>query len=170
MNRRPLYAKIAIARKQLPDMTEEAYRELLANNFKGQTSTAKLSWRDLNRLVDLLAGMGAVFVSKGQASAVRKPGDAKRSSWNAKVTSKARPDWINVRDDDPLVREKRAILAIWKGLGYSMSSLDTRVKRGFGVESFAWLHDAKQVRILLADLQRRERTYQNKLLKQEANE
>lgn len=54
-NRKPLYAKIAIARKQLPDMTEEAYRELLANEFNGVASAAKLSWRDLNRLVDLLS-------------------------------------------------------------------------------------------------------------------
>ena len=64
-NRKPLYAKIAIARKQLPDMTEEAYRELLSNEFNGTTSAAKLSWRDLNRLVDLLASLGAVYVTKG---------------------------------------------------------------------------------------------------------
>lgn len=161
-NRKPLYAKIAIARKQLPDMTEEAYRELLANEFNGTTSAAKLSWRDLNRLVDLLASLGAVYVTKGQPSAMRKPGDAKRSHWNASVTSKSRPDWIEVREDDPLANEKRAILAIWKGLGYSMSSLDTRVKRNFGVESFAWLHDTRSVCMLLSDLQRRERARKRK--------
>ena len=78
------------------------------------------------------------------------------------VTSKSRPDWIEVREDDPLANEKRAILAIWKGLGYSMSSLDTRVKRNFGVESFAWLHDTRSVCMLLSDLQRRERARKRK--------
>ena len=63
---------------------------------------------------------------------------------------------------DPLANEKRAILAIWKGLGYSMSSLDTRVKRNFGVESFAWLHDTRSVCMLLSDLQRRERARKRK--------
>lgn len=162
MNRKPLYAKIAIARKQLPDMDEGAYRTLLANTFGGKTSAAKLSYAELNRLVDMLATMGAVFTTKAASSQIRKPGDAKRSHWNDKVTSKARPDWIEIREDDALAPQKRAILAIWKKLGYSMSSLETRVKRGFGVESFAWLHDEKAVSQLLTDLQRRERAFDRK--------
>lgn len=161
MNRKPLYAKIAIARKQLPDMSEEAYRDLLDNKFKVR-SASKLSYAQLNRLVDMLADMGAVFVSKGDACAMRKPADAKRSHGNDKVTSKARPDWIEVREGDPLAAQKRAVLAIWKKLGYSMSSLETRVKREFGVESFTWLQDAEQVSRLLSDLQRREKSKDRK--------
>lgn len=162
MNRKPLYAKIAIARKQLPDMTEEAYRELMARNFNGQTSAAQLSYRDLNRLVDLLAGLGAVYVTTGATSQRRPPRDARRSHWNASVTTKARPDWINVPDSDPLASKKRAILAIWKRLGYSMSSLETRVRREFGVESFSWLHDDSAIAHLLTDLQCRERAFVRK--------
>ena len=77
-------------------------------------------------------------------------------------TSKARPDWIEVKDGDRHADQKRAILAIWKKLGYSMSSLETRVKRGFGVESFAWLHDEKKISALLSDLQKREVTFDKK--------
>jgi phage gp16-like protein len=150
-NRQPLYAKIAIARKQLVDMDEEAYRALLENKFKVR-SASKLSFAQLSSLVQILAEMGAVFAQPG-----------KRLS-NTKVTTKARPDWIEVKEGDPHVDQKRAILAIWKKLGYSMSSLETRVKRGIGVESFAWLHDEKKISALLSDLQRREVTFDKKAI------
>lgn len=150
-NRQPLYAKIAIARKQLVDMDEDAYRALLENKFKVR-SASKLSFAQLSFLAQILAEMGAVYTLPG-----------KRVS-NTKVTSKARPDWIDVKDGDPHVDQKRAILAIWKKLGYSMSSLETRVKRGFGVESFAWLHDEKKISALLSDLQKREVTFDKKAI------
>jgi hypothetical protein len=150
-DRKPLYAKIAIARKQLPDMTEEAYRELLNNKFR-VASASKLSFAQLSSLVQILAEMGAVFTTPGKTYS------------NTKVTSKARPDWIEVKDGDRHADQKRAILAIWKKLGYSMSSLETRVKRGFGVESFAWLHDEKKISALLSDLQKREVTFDKKAI------
>jgi phage gp16-like protein len=148
-NRQPLYAKIAIARKQLVDMDEDAYRALLENKF-GVRSASKLSFAQLSALVQILAEAGAVYTQPGQRLS------------NPKVTSKARPDWIEVKAGDPHADQKRAILAIWKKLGYSMSSLETRVKRGFGVESFAWLHDERKISALLSDLQKREVTFDKK--------
>ena len=62
--------------------------------------------------------------------------------------------------------EKRQILAIWRKLGYSMSSLDTRVKRAFGVPVFVWLKDRGQISALLTDLQRREKAFERKRAKE----
>jgi hypothetical protein len=70
--------------------------------------------------------------------------------------------WIPVRDADPLARTKRAIAAIWTKLGYSPQALDERVRRAFGVERVAWLHDPGQVHTLHSDLVRRERTRQRR--------
>ena len=112
-NRRPLYAKIAIARKQLPHLDEDGYRALLKKAF-------------------------------------------------GKETAKARPDWISVPDDAPHASLKRQILAIWKKLGYSMSSLETRIRRQFGTHTFAWVHDHEKLTALLTDLQKRERSFDKK--------
>ena len=62
----------------------------------------------------------------------------------------------------PYAREKRQILAIWRKLGYSMTSLDTRVKRAFGVHCFVWLQNGEQISTLLSDLQRREKAFEKK--------
>ena len=124
-NRRPLYAKIAIARKQLPHLDEDGYRELLKKEFRKESSK-DLHWYQLERLIQILAGRGAHFESKGSSH---------------KVTAKARPDWITVPDAAPHASLKRQILAIWKKLGYSMSSLESRMRRQFGTHSFAWVHD-----------------------------
>ena len=57
---------------------------------------------------------------------------------------------------------KRQILAIWKKLGYSMTSLETRVQRQFGTHTFAWVHDHEKLTALLTDLQKRERAFDKK--------
>ena len=145
-NRRPLYAKIAIARKPLPHLDEDAYRELLKKEF-GKESAKELNWYQLDRLVHVLATLGASFESK---------------SGNRKVTVKARPDWISVPDDAPHASLKRQILAIWKKLGYSMASLETRIRRQFGTHTFAWVHDHEKLTALLTDLQKRERAFDKK--------
>lgn len=145
-DRRPLYAKIAIARKQLPHLDEEAYRALLKKEF-GKESAKELNWYQLERLLTVLARLGAHFESRGS---------------NTKVTAKARPDWISVPDDAPHASLKRQILAIWKKLGYSMTSLETRVQRQFGLATFAWVHDYEKLTALLTDLQKRERAADNK--------
>lgn len=48
---------------------------------------------------------------------------------NDRVCGHTRPDWIEITDSMPHAPVKRQILVIWKKLGYSMGSLDTRVKR-----------------------------------------
>lgn len=144
-----LYAKIAIARKQLPDMDEEAYRARLRTEF-GKESAADLSVVQLSRLVhDFAVHDGVVYTAPAK-------------SRNTAVKPQSRPDWIEITDSMPFAREKRAILAIWRKLGYSMSSLDTRVKRAFGSHLFVWMQDEEQIKTLLSDLQCRERSFDKK--------
>lgn len=70
-----LYRKIEIARKQLPDMTEEAFRDLLLDEF-GVSSRKDMSVRELSRLVDIFARRGVVFVEPRRpvSPAVRRCG------------------------------------------------------------------------------------------------
>jgi hypothetical protein len=70
------------------------------------------------------------------------------------------PDFIDITDSMPFATQKRQILAIWRKLGYALSSLDTRVKRAFGIDRFVWLKDEKQIIALLSDLQRREKIFE----------
>lgn len=145
--RRGLYAKIAIARTQLPDMDEEAYRARLRNEY-GRESAAALTLAQLSRLVDDFAVRdGVVYTSKGS---------------NKKTTPHARPDWINVPEGAPHADLKRQICAIWRKLGYSMTSLETRIKRQFGAPTLLWVHDREKLSALLTDLQARERAFEKK--------
>lgn len=145
-DRRPLYAKIAIARKQLPHLDEEAYRALLKEKF-GKESAKDLNYYQLDRLIHALAALGARFTTQGN---------------NTRVTNRARPDWYTIPDDVENAPLKRQIVAIWKKLGYSMTSLETRVQRQFGVHTFTWLHDHEKLSALLTDLQHRERRLEKK--------
>lgn len=141
-NRNPLYAKIAIARKQLPGLDDEdTYRDLLSNMFQ-KKSAKDLNFQQLSRLVEHFASLGANFTQKP------KP----------KVKPHARSDYYSIANDQfgPM---KRMICAIWHKLGYDMTSLDTRCQREFDVESFAWLRDKKQLTRLLTDMQQREKAF-----------
>lgn len=147
-----LYRKIEFGLKQLPHMDEAAYREMLKNNFQDKngnpvSSKSGLSDGQLSRLVGMLAQMGAVFTSSGS---------------NKKIRPHARPDWIEIPDGSPYCEERRQICAIWKKLGYSMSSLETRVERQFGVKTILWLHNGDHVSALLTDMQKRERAFDKK--------
>lgn len=137
-NRQPLYAKIAIARKQLPGMDESTYRELLQGMF-GVQSAKNLNFTQLSRLVEHFSSLGANFTSKPAQ----------------KVRPHARSDYYSLANDE-FGPTKRMICAIWHKLGYDMTSLDTRCQREFKVESFAWLRDWKSLKRLLTDLQHRE--------------
>ena len=143
-----LYRKIEIARKQLPDMDEEAFRDRLRNDY-GVSSRKEMSVSQLSRLVHDFAREGVVFTAPAKAK-------------NKEVRPHSRPDWIEITDSMDYAPEKRQILAIWRKLGYSMSSLDTRVRRAFGVQLFVWMKDREQLSTLLSDLQRRERTFDRK--------
>ena len=60
-----LYRKIEIARKQLPDMDEEAFRDRLRNEF-GVSSRKEMSVSQLSRLVHSFAREGVDFHVSGQ--------------------------------------------------------------------------------------------------------
>lgn len=142
--RNALYRKIEVGRRQLPAMDEVAFRQLLRNEF-GVESRKDMTTGQLSRLVNILAEKGAVYTSP------KKP----------KAASK-KPDFIDITDSMPFATQKRQILAIWRKLGYALSSLDTRVKRAFGIDRFVWLKDEKQIIALLSDLQRREKSFEQK--------
>lgn len=143
-----LYRKIEIARKQLPDMDEEAFRDRLRNEY-GVSSRKEMSVSQLSRLVHDFAREGVVFTTPAKAK-------------NKEVRPHSRPDWVEITDSMEYAPEKKQIAAIWRKLGYSMNSLDTRVKRAFGVPLFVWMKDREQLSTLLSDLQRRERTFDRK--------
>ncbi|MCI6540495.1 phage protein GemA/Gp16 family protein [Bilophila wadsworthia] len=144
-----LYRKIEIARKQLPAMDEEAFRALLRSEF-GVSSRKDMSVNQLSRLVQHFAAVHGVTYT------------APAKSRNPRVTPHGRPDFIEITDSMPYAREKRQILAIWRRLGYSMTSLDTRCKRAFGVPVFVWMQNGEQIATLLSDLQRREKAFEKK--------
>jgi hypothetical protein len=138
-----MYRKIEIGRKQLPTMDEdEVFRDFLASRFYGKRSRKDLSFTELKRLVDLLARMGAVYTSK--------PGNKRRER------NYVRADWVEIPDDDVNAATKRAICAIWRKLGYAMTSLETRIERETGIVSILCLHDEKRLAAILTDLQARE--------------
>lgn len=141
-----LYRKIEVARKQLPEMDEEAFRDLLRSEF-GVGSRKDMNIHQLSRLVQLFTETYGVTYT------------APAKSRNRRVTPHGRPDWIEITDSMPFAAEKRQILAIWRKLGYSMTSLNTRCKRAFGVELFVWMQNGKQISTLLSDLQRREKAF-----------
>ena len=144
-----LYRKIEIARKQLSHMDEEAFRALLRSEF-GVESRKDMNIHQLSRLLQLFAAQYGVTYT------------APAKSRNSRVTALSRPDWIEITDSMPYAAEKRQILAIWRKLGYSMTSLDTRCKRAFGVPVFVWMQDGAQISTLLSDLQRREKAFEKK--------
>lgn len=144
-----LYRKIEIARRQLPHMDEEGFRALLRSEF-GVSSRKDMSVSQLSRLAQLFAARYGVTYT------------APAKSRNNRVTPHGRPDFIEITDSMPYAAERRQILAIWHKLGYSMTSLNTRVKRAFGVPYFVWLQDGRQISTLLSDLQRREKAFEEK--------
>lgn len=144
-----MYRKIEVGRRQLANMDEAAFRNLLQNEF-GKTSRRDMTDSELAKLIRILADYGAVFVAKKGQKAAAKP------------LASPRGDFIEVTDSMPCAAEKRQILAIWRKLGYSLASLDTSVKRAFGAHCFIWLKDREQISILLSDLQRREKAFDKK--------
>jgi hypothetical protein len=50
---------------------------------------------------------------------------------------------------------------IWRKLGYDLQSLETRVRRQFGILSILGLNDGKKIHALLNDLKNREKARVN---------
>jgi len=157
-NRKPLYAKIAIARKQLPNMDEDAYRDLLESEF-GARSAKALKYGQLVRLVDILARLGARYTTGNKARCGGQVGSqaslTKHQARHARRKPHVRSDFYDIADDE-FGKTKRYIAAMWRNeLGYDMTSLDTLVSRMFGVESFAWLRDWDKLKRLAIHVQYR---------------
>jgi len=147
-NKQPLYAKIAIARKQLPGMDDDNFwRGWLSDNFWGKRSLRQFDYVELVRLVDLLGRMGAQYTTKAEKRQKRPY---------------VRADFIEIPDSDPNARTKRMICAIWRKLGYALTGLETRVERQTGLLSILGLHDGKTLSAILTDLQKREKAFDKK--------
>ncbi len=135
-NRNSLYAKIAIARKQLLHMSEEAYRDLLWEEFK-KKSAADITYGQLVRLVNILKDKGAVFTAANK----------QKSS-----TRRRDKEFYEIPDHVPHARQKRYIAALWQQLGYSMLSLDERCRRQFKIDAFLWVADEAHIKALTQNL------------------
>lgn len=137
-------AKIAMGRKQL-GLDEDTYRAML-EAVTGHTSTKECSDGQLARVIDHLANKGAVFTS-----GTGKPRDA--GEYKAKAAQR-RSDFYEI-PDGPHAAQKRKLCALWKELGYDMTSLDTRVKRQCGIDAFRWCNDPDFLQTLGRDLEKR---------------
>lgn len=135
-NRNSLYAKIAIGRKQLPNMDEEAYRDLLQDQFK-KGSAKDLTYVQLVQLVGILETKGAVFIKPNKQKAATRRRDK---------------DFYEVPDHVPHAKQKRYVAALWSKLGYSMTSLDERCKRQFKIDAFLWIQDKDHMETLARDI------------------
>ena len=183
--RHAMYAKVEIARKQLPGMdNDDVFRDWLASKFYGKRSRKDLTFPELKRLVDLLARMGAVYLSPARAScagravaspevnscslpcgAAAVPGgkDSAKRSGKRRARPYVRSDFIEIPPDDPHAATKRMICAIWRKLGYAMTGLETRLERQTGIVTILGLHDGKQLSAILTDLRKREKSHDHKL-------
>jgi hypothetical protein len=147
--RRAMYAKVEIARKQLPGMdSDDVFRDWLADRFYGKRSRKDLTFQELTCLVDLMARMGAQYTSKESNKRRERP--------------YVRPEFIEIPHNDPNAAAKRMICAIWRKLGYSMTGLETRVERQTGIVSILALHDGKELSAILTDLRKREKSFEKR--------
>ncbi|WP_419787236.1 regulatory protein GemA [Pseudodesulfovibrio sp.] len=131
--RNALLAKIHIAKKQMPNMDDDLYRDKL-NELYGKDSAGKLTIRELTDFVNFLEKKGAEFPHKG--SRFRQP----------------RQDFYEIPDGTPYAEQKRRIAAMWRALEWKMSGLDIRCKTQFRVEKFLWLNDQSDLQVLAKDL------------------
>lgn len=126
--RRPLLAKVHIARKDL-GLSEEEYRATLRELF-GVESSARLS---VPRLSELLVH----FTRRG---------------WRGPLDLSDRPGFLEIPDSDPHARQKRYILALARRLGWAPGVLQRYMRAKVRTSSLANLHDPARLRILARDL------------------
>ena len=133
-----MIGKTEIGRKQL-GLDENSFRALL-EDVTGKSSRKDCSETDLARLIDRMAQCCAVFTS------VKANGEYKTKA------GQRRSDFYEIPATAPHAKQKRLICALWRDLGYDMTSLDTRVARQFGVATFLWCHDLSALQTLAKDL------------------
>lgn len=126
--RRPLLAKVHIARKDL-GLSEEDYRSTLRELF-GAGSAAQLSDAQLGELL-------AHFARRG---------------WRGPLDLSDRPGFLEIPESDPYVRQKRYILALSRRLGWAPGVLQRYMRAKIRASSLANLHDPAKLRILARDL------------------
>lgn len=143
MSRNADLAKIHLGCKQL-GLDDATYRAMLESMF-GVTSSAKLDFTQRYRLICRMEELGAQFSAKGTTNRQQPTRLPKRGS----------ADFYVIPDNVPYVNQKRYILALWKALGWSLSGVDTRMRRQFGVDSLVWLQDQAQLQRITKDLQNR---------------
>lgn len=131
--RNSLLAKIHIAKKQMPNMDDALYRDILNERY-GKASAGKLTIRELADFAQFLEAKGAKFFDSG------------------KRAETSRDDYYEIPDGTPCANQKRWIAAMWNAMDWKMSGLDTRAKAQFGVDKFLWLNDQSQLQTLAKDL------------------
>lgn len=130
MNRNALLAKVHIGKKAM-GWSEDDYRAILQGRY-GRQSAAELELRDLEDFCEHLRGQGVRF----------KPQDK----------AKEKQGWTPIPDGVPYAQQKKYIAALWQALGWNLAGLDKRVRKQFGVEKLAWLHDQAALQTLAKDL------------------
>lgn len=126
--RRPLLAKVHIARKDL-GLSEEDYRSTLRELF-GVASAAQLTDAQLAELL-------AHFLRRG---------------WRGPLDLSDRPAYLDIPESDPYVRQKRYILALARRLDWSPGVLQRYMRAKVRASSLANLHDPAKLRVLARDL------------------
>ena len=142
--KRAMIGKIEIGRNQLGMSRDDMQARL--EEVTGKTSRAACSESELAKFIDYLAQCGAVFTS----SKSKRPAD---KTFKAKAAQR-RSDFYEI-PDGPHARQKRYICAMWKDLGYDMTSLDTRTERQLGIKFFRWCNDPAFLQTLGKDLEKR---------------
>jgi len=140
-----LNKKIRWGRTQIPAFgDEETWRDML-ESVGGSRSLGDMNARNMAKVVDHMARE-----YKLEFSSVKNKRPAEKP-YKAKAAGR-RSDFYEIPDGTPRAEQKRVICSLWQRLGYDMTSLDTRVKRQFGVDVLLWLHDENALNTLIRDL------------------
>lgn len=135
-------AKIHIAAKEL-GLSKEAYRDIIALNFPGKSSSKDLSQQQRTQLL-------TIFISRGW-----KPKSGTTVKQGRTATRRKDDNFIKISRTDANGRQKRYILALWNNLGYDVATLHARCKKQFNIDRFEWVTEYADLRILITDLQHR---------------
>jgi len=131
--RNAMLAKVHIAKKNIPHMDDDLYRDLLEEMF-GKRSAGKLTMRELADFLDHLETRGAEFPNSGEKA--RQPQE----------------NFYEIPDGTVHARQKRWIAVMWQALGFKMSGLDERSRRQMGADKFLWVTDQAKLQTVANDL------------------
>ena len=123
---------------------EETWRGML-EAIGGSRSLSDMSLKGMSRVVDHLAREYGIEFESAKA---KRTGDKPYKT----KTSQRRSDFYDI-PDGPNAKQKRYICAMWKDLGYDMTSIDTRIAREFGIKTFLWCNDQDDLQRIGRDLE-----------------